>query len=183
LGQGKDSFLVPFIVVPEETLAKMPPSQKVLYPPRVRAPHPCLSQNNSHGGGQSLEGVAPLHWRIPQEWESEKEDCRAQGRGWGWKAGRLPEAPLLEVSYGRPGAKEGKWLYVRQGLPPPPASPQPHHPIVPAGWDGQRLGSFHFQGKGGIGRWGSPRRSPRSWAQVLWGAAKMRQRQIQLHDI
>lgn len=62
---------------------------------------PSLFQNNSHRGGWSLEEATPWHRRNHQEWVSVKVGCRAQGRGWGWRAERLPETPLLEVSLWR----------------------------------------------------------------------------------
>lgn len=61
--------------------------------------------------------------------------------------------------------------------------PQPHHPTVPAGWNGQRLGPLHLPRQRGIGKRGSPRRGPRGQVQVFWGAAEMRWRQTQLHNI
>lgn len=182
----------PPLLYPLGSLTKSPPPSQggtVSAPsPSTPCSLPSVSQGNSHGGSSCLEGAAPLHWRTPQEWGSVKKDCRARGRGWGWRAERLTAAPPLEEVFwgGRwRGGVDGKLLCITPVLtarsPQPPSIGQ--HPILPAGWNGQRLGPLHLPRQRGIERRGSPRRGPRGQVQVFWGAAEMERRQTQLHDL
>lgn len=112
-----------------------------------------------------------------------KVGCRARGKGWGWRAKRSPEAPLLEVSYGR--VEGWKPLCVSQcwltSLSPALPTNTAHCPILPAAWDGQRLGPLHIPWRRVIRGRRSLRRGPRSWAHIFWGAAEMRWAQVQFH--
>lgn len=120
----------PPLLYPLGSLTKSPPPSQggsVSAPsPSTPCSLPSLSQGNSHGGSSCLEGAAPLHWRTPQEWGSVKKDCRAQGRGWGWRAERLTAAPPLEeVSWGGRwrGGVDGKLLCITPVLTAPPSLP------------------------------------------------------------
>lgn len=141
-----------------------PPPWKWLYishRSRTPASLPSLLRDNSHGGGWHRGEAAPLHWRGPQEWGSVREDCRAQGRGWGWRGGRWHAAPPLEVSCGK--KKKGERCGERSsGLQasvyyPALTSPKPHIPsYLPVvgmrrGWD-----LFTSSGRGVSGGRGVP---------------------------
>lgn len=112
-----------------------------------------------------------------------KVGCRARGRGWGWRVKRSPEAPLLGVSYGRvegwkPICVSQCWL---TSLSPALPTNTAHCPILPAAWDGQRLGPLHIPWRRVIRGRRSLRRGPRSWAHIFRGAAEMRWAQVQFH--